>query len=151
MLSEHRGRASDPIVYIDVSDVREGSLGDLKDGIRHLVEALEPREPQLITYGFHLEEQTGEMTVTAVHPDSASLELHLEIGREGFRNLAGLIRLRQIWVYGRISDRAREMLEQKVDLLGGDRLVVTERFAGFDHLPGLPGPNAEVTETRHDA
>jgi hypothetical protein len=138
MVSEHLGRASDPIVYIDVSEVGVGSLEDLKDGIRRLVETLEPREPQLIAYGFHLDEDAGEMTVTAVHPDSASLELHLEIGSEEFRKLAGMITLRQIRVYGRISDRARAMLEQKLSLLGGDRLVVTERFAGFDHLPA-PG------------
>lgn len=140
MLSERRRSASDPTVYLDVSDVREGSLGDLKDEIRRLVETLEPREPQLITYGFHLDEEAGEMTVTAIHPDSASLELHLEIGGQEFRKLAGSIRLRQIWVYGRISERARAMLEHELDLLGGDRLVVTERFAGFDHLPG-PGPD----------
>jgi len=70
------------------------------------------------------------MTVTAVHPDSASLELHMKVGREEFRKLGELITLREIEVYGSISDGAREMLEQKVKMLGG-RVTVTERFSGF--------------------
>lgn len=65
---------ADLIVYIDRSDIRRGRFGDLKDGIRRLVEFIESREPQLIAYSFHLDEETTRMTVVAVHPDSASLE-----------------------------------------------------------------------------
>jgi len=88
------------------------------------------------------------MTVTAVHPDSASLELHLELGREAFRKLGEMITLRQIEVYGTTSDRAREMLEPKVQMLGGS-VTVTERFSGFARMAqagaGRPG-GATVTE-----
>ena len=122
--------AADVIVYVDHSDIHDGRLEELEEGIRQLVEYIEAREPQLIAYGFHLDEAEGHMTVTAVHPDSASLELHMEIGREGFRKLGEMITLRQVEVYGTISDRAREMLEQKVQMLGGS-VRVTERFSGF--------------------
>jgi hypothetical protein len=71
------------------------------------------------------------MTVTAVHPDSASLELHLEVGRELFRELGPMITLRQIEVYGSISGKAREMLTQKAAMLGDADVTVVERFAGF--------------------
>ena len=74
------------------------------------------------------------MTVTAIHPDSTSLELHLEVGREEFRKLGELITLREVEVYGSISDRARAMLEQKVAMLGGS-VTVTERFYGFARMP----------------
>ena len=70
------------------------------------------------------------MTVTAVHPDSASLELHMDVGREEFRKLGEMLTLRQIEVYGAISDQARQMLEQKAQMLGGSVRVV-ERFSGF--------------------
>ena len=70
------------------------------------------------------------MTVTAVHPDSSSLELHMEVGNEEFRKLGELLTLREIEAYGAISDRARKMLEQKAQRLGGSVRVV-ERFGGF--------------------
>jgi hypothetical protein len=71
------------------------------------------------------------MTVTAVHPDSASLELHLELGRERFRDLGSMLTLREIEVYGPISDRARSMLEQKAAMLGSAGVTALSTYAGF--------------------
>ena len=135
MTGEAQPRAAELIVYIDQSDIHEGRLEDLQEGIRRLVDVIEALEPRLIAYGFHLDEEAGRMTVTAVHPDSASLELHLEIGNEEFRKLGDLITLTQIQVYGSISERASEMLEQKATMLGGSGVTVTERFAGFARTP----------------
>jgi hypothetical protein len=123
--------APELIVYIDRSDIHEGSLDELKAGIRRLVEVIESREPQLVGYGFHLDEEEGLMTVVAVHPDSASLELHMEIGNAEFRKLADLITLRQIDVYGSLSDKALRLLDRKAAMLGGSGVTVHERFAGF--------------------
>jgi hypothetical protein len=90
-------------------------------------------QSRLIAYGFHLDEAAGRMTVTAVHPDSASLELHMQIGHEEFRKLGEMLTLRQVEVYGTISDQARQMPEQKVQMLGGS-VTVTERFCGFARM-----------------
>jgi len=75
------------------------------------------------------------MTVVAVHPDSASLELHMEVGGPEFRKLGELITLRQIDVYGSVGDKAREMLDQKAKALGGGGVEVHERYAGFVRAP----------------
>ena len=130
MTAEREPAAPELVVYIDHSDIHEGRLEDLKQGIRRLVEFIKDSEPRLVAYSFHLDEAAGLMTVTVVHPDSASLELHMEIGREEFRKLGEMITLRQVEVYGTISDRARELLEQKVQMLGGS-VTVTEAFSGF--------------------
>lgn len=123
------------IVYIDRSDVSEDRKQDLKAGIRRLVDVIQSLEPQLISYVFHLDDEAAVMTVVAVHPDSASLELHLEIGRTEFRKLADMITLRRIEVYGSVSDKARAMLQEKATMLGGSDVTVHERFAGFDRPP----------------
>jgi hypothetical protein len=126
--------ASEPIVYIDHSDIREGSLEELKAGVRRLVDFIDAREPQLIAYGFHIDEAASKMTVVAVHPDSASLELHIDIGSAEFRKLAHLLTLTSIECYGRPSERALEQLRQKAAALGDSGTVVSiERFAGFTH------------------
>lgn len=122
------------IIYIDHSTIHDDRVEDLKSGIRRLVEVIDELEPQLIAYGFHLDEEAARMTVTAIHRDSASLELHMEVGKEQFRKLGEMITLRAIQVYGKISDRAREMLEQKAEMLGGS-VMVTERLAGFARSP----------------
>jgi hypothetical protein len=123
---------SDPLVYIDRSDIRDGKLEDVRRGIRELVEFVEEREPQLIGYRFYFNEAGTGMTVVAIHPDSASLELHLEIGGPAFRKLSELIELRTIDIYGRPSEKVLDQLQQKIEMLGANgRVVVHQQQAGF--------------------
>ena len=129
-------RAPEPIVYIDHSDIREGSLEELVAGVRRLVDFIDAREPQLILYGFYIDEASSTMTVVAVHPDPASLELHLDIGSAEFQKLAHLVTLTAIECYGRPSERALEQLRQKAAMLGdGGAVISIGRSAGFTRLP----------------
>ena len=63
-----------PIVYVDVSTIREGKLEELEGAMTHLVAFVEANMPRLISYGFFLDPDRTQMTVVAVHPDSESLE-----------------------------------------------------------------------------
>jgi hypothetical protein len=126
--------ASEPIVYIDHSDIRERALEELKAGVRRFVDFIDAREPQLIAYGFYIDEDAAKMTVIAVHPDSASLELHMEIGGPEFARLAHLLTLTAIECYGQPSQRALGQLRNKAATLGdGATVVFVGRFAGFTH------------------
>ncbi|HZJ51259.1 MAG TPA: hypothetical protein VFF07_10540 [Actinomycetota bacterium] len=55
----------EPIVYIDRSKIREGKLEELKAATHELVEFVDSSEPQLITYGFYLNESGTQMTIVA--------------------------------------------------------------------------------------
>jgi hypothetical protein len=126
---------SDPIVYIDRSEILDGKLEELKKGIDELVAFVERHEPQLISYGFFIDEQAARMTVVAVHPDSASLEFHMDIAGAEFRKLSGFISLLSIEVYGRPSNKAMKQLRQKALMLGeGERVMVQEPQAGFARI-----------------
>lgn len=80
---------SDPIVYIDRSEIRSRRLNDLKEAVDDLVEFIDAREPQLLYYGFFIDEEAAQMTVIAVHADPASLELHMEGRRLGLPEVRG--------------------------------------------------------------
>lgn len=126
---------SDPIVYIDRSEIREGRLEELREAIDELVAFVDTQEPQLISYGFYLDEEAGRMTVVAIHPDSASLELHMEVGGPQFRKFKDFIRLQKIEVYGQPSDTVLSALRQKALMLGDEESVVVQRLhAGFARL-----------------
>lgn len=123
---------SDPIVYIDRSMIREGRLDDLKDAVDALVKFIDAREPQLLYYGFFINEEASRMTVVAVHPDSASLELHMEVGASAFRGFVDLIELDSIEVYGEPSDEVVERLREKAQALGETGGVAVRSWhAGF--------------------
>ena len=113
-----------PIVYVDSSDVHEGKVEVVKRLAEELVEFVDAHEPQLLGYGFFFSEDGTRMSVVAIHPDSASLELHLEIGGPEFEGFREHISLRSIEVYGRPSDDAMNRLRQKSTMLGAERDVV---------------------------
>lgn len=126
---------STQIVYIDRSRIRPGKLPELKRAISELVDFIEEREPQLISYGFYLDEEAARMTVVAVHPDAASVELHMDVGGAAFAGFAELIEMEAIEVYGEPTDRVLEQLQRKADALGKDgRVVVDHLHAGFSRL-----------------
>jgi hypothetical protein len=120
-----------PIVYIDTSAIREGKLEELEIAMRHLAAFVDVNVPQLISYGFFLDENRTHMTVVAVHPDSASLEFHMDVCGAEFRKFADLIDLLMIEVYGAISDDVLEQLHQKARMLGDGAVAVHELSAGF--------------------
>ncbi|WP_046472100.1 hypothetical protein [Allosalinactinospora lopnorensis] len=123
---------SEPIVYIDRSEIREGKLEEVRKAAAELADFVDTHEPQLLSYGFYINEEAGRMTVVAVHPDSASLELHMEVAGPVFRKFADLIELRAIEAYGRLSDKALSGLHQKALMLGENgSVVVDEPYAGF--------------------
>ncbi|MGH2775234.1 MAG: hypothetical protein ACRDJT_07370 [Actinomycetota bacterium] len=127
---------SQPIVYIDRSEIVEGMSEELKEGINELVRFVDVHEPQLISYGFFINDEATQMTVVAIHPDSASMEFHMEVAGPKFRNLKEFIELKTIEVFGRLSDKALNQLRQKAEMLGeGGSVVVQEPQAGFARFP----------------
>ena len=120
-----------PIVYIDTSTIRDGKLEELEAAMKHLAAFVEANVPQLISYGFFLDQDSTQMTVVAVHPDPASLEFHMDVGADEFRRFADLIDLSRIEVYGAVSDAVLERLHRKARMLGSGTVAVHELHAGF--------------------
>ena len=126
-----------PIIYVDRSRIVEGRVQELKRGLRALVEFVERHEPRLISYGFFLDEARSRMTVIAIHPDTASLEFHMDVAGPEFRKLKDLVELTEIEVYGPMSESALAPLREKTRMLGGGgKVVVLEAEAGFSRLHG---------------
>jgi hypothetical protein len=99
--------------------------------MRDLAAFVEEREPQLIAYHCCIDEAESTMSVLAVHPDSASMELHMILGGPKFKAFAPLIRLRAIDVYGRPTSAVVERLHQKAEMLGGGIVTLHTLEAGF--------------------
>jgi quinol monooxygenase YgiN len=124
-------RKSDVILYIDTSDVREGALEALKPAFDRLVDFVEANEPRLIAYNVYFSEDGTRLTVVSVHPDSASLEHHMEVAGPLFRQFVDLVSLTSIHIYGEPSEKVLEQSHEKARLLGRETVVVQALHAGF--------------------
>jgi hypothetical protein len=124
------------LVYVDTSDVHAGALEELRGAVKELVEFLDANVPRLLAYNVYFSDDGRQMTVVHLHPDSPSLEQHLEVGGPAFRRFAELLTLSSIRVYGEPSTKVRRQLQDKAELLGCKDVSVHGRHAGFSRLPG---------------
>jgi hypothetical protein len=129
--SDWRDSMSEPIVYIDISEIREGKLEELKSAMSELVKFVETSEPRLIAYNVYFNEEDARMTVVHVHCDSASLEFHMKVAGAAFPKFVQLVTLLSIDVYGKLTDDLLERIRQKAQMLGNGTVLVHEPHAGF--------------------
>jgi hypothetical protein len=122
---------SEPLVLIDSSEIRPGKLEEVKAGLRELVDFVEANEPRPLAYGMYLNKEGTRMTVVQIHPDSASVELHMKVAAPIFARFADLIKLSTMDVYGTPSPGLLQQLEQKVRLLGNATIATHDFHAGF--------------------
>ncbi len=131
-VTEQRGAdLSDAIVYVDTSEVREGALEELKAGMKRLADFVEANEPRIIAYNVYFNHDGTRMTVVQVHPDSASLEYHMEVAGSVVRQFAQLVSLEAIYIYGAPSEKLLKQSHEKARLLGRGDVVVEPLHAGF--------------------
>jgi hypothetical protein len=123
------------IVYVDTSDVREGALEELKTGMSELVDFVEANEPRLMAYNVYFSDDGTRMTVVHVHPDTASLEYHMEVAGPVFRRFVDLVTLSSIHIYGEPSEKLLRQAHEKAGLLGRGEVIVDALHAGFTRFP----------------
>ncbi len=126
-----RNEMTELLIAVDSSEIREGKLDAVKAGLAELAEFVEANAPEMIVYSIYLDEEAGQMTVVQIHPNSASMERHLEIAAPVFRKFAGLLDLTRVDFYGTPSEALLERTRQKTELLGSAPVVVNKLHAGF--------------------
>jgi quinol monooxygenase YgiN len=129
---------TDPIVFVDTSEIREGKLEELRRAVAELAEFVDANETETISYQVFFSDGDRRMTVLQVHPDSASMERHMEVAGPVFAKFADLLVLRTIDIYGSPSEKVVEQLRRKAELLGTASVAVHERQAGFARFVSAP-------------
>lgn len=71
-----------PLIFVATYKVKEGKVKELQAYYERLAQLVEAREPQLIAFNAFLSEDETEMTSVQVHPDTASMETHMQVLHE---------------------------------------------------------------------
>ena len=126
---------SEPIIYVDESEIRDGKLEALKTGMIELVEFVKANEPQLIAYNVYFSKDRTRMTVLHVHSELASLEFHLKVVGQMLPRFAEFVRLLAIDIYGKPTDELVEQLKGKAKMLGSGVVRVHDLHTGLARFP----------------
>jgi len=73
---------SGPFIFIATNRLKAGRLDDETRRVPGLVDYIEANEPRLIAFNEYVNEEGTEVGVVQVHPDTDSMEFHLEVVRE---------------------------------------------------------------------
>ncbi len=99
--------------------------------MKELVDFVEANEPRLIAYTVYFNGDGTRMTVVHVHPDTASLEYHMEVAGPVFHRFVELVTLSSIQIYGEPSEKVLELSREKARLLGNGEVAADALHAGF--------------------
>jgi quinol monooxygenase YgiN len=70
---------SEPFIYIGTWTIKSGKLEEAKKFLAQHVDMIETNEPRLIAFHVYLDEEGSKASVVQVHPDSASMEFHMQV------------------------------------------------------------------------
>jgi hypothetical protein len=126
--------SSQPIVYVDTSEVRDGRLQELKAAMNDLAEFVAANEPRLLAYNVYFSDDGARMTVLHINPDSASLEFHMDVAGPRFPPIGEFIDMLAIDVYGDPGEALVARLREKAEMLGSGSVRIHELHAGFARL-----------------
>jgi quinol monooxygenase YgiN len=73
-----------PLIVISTFRVKEGKLEELRRYYDKVIEIVQSNEPQLIAFHGFLNEDGSEMTSIQIHPDTASMDFHMQVLRENW-------------------------------------------------------------------
>ena len=107
-----------PFISIATLRIKKGKLDDFTRSFTEVVETVQEYEPRIIAFHGFVNDDGTEMTIIQVHPDTASMDFHMQVLRDRLAEHVAralgpeLIEPKQIEYYGTPSEAALEMDRQ---------------------------------------
>src|ERR1700761_8634795 len=103
---------SGPFIFVATNRLKPDAYEAERRRVPGLVDFIEAREPQLLAFNEYVNEERTEVTVVQVHPDAASMELHMgAVGERAAQAYAETLdATTQVQVFGAPSDAVLQLL-----------------------------------------
>ena len=96
---------SEAFIYVGTTTIKPGKLEEARNHLTELVDFVETNEPRMIAFHLFLDEEGSKLTIVQVHPDSASMEFHMQVNAKHFATAFDFLEaVASEQYYGAISD-----------------------------------------------
>jgi quinol monooxygenase YgiN len=96
---------SGPLIYVGMTTIKPGKLDEARKHLAELVDFVETNEPRMIAFHTFLDEETRRLAIVHVHPDSASMEFHMQVAAKHFATAFDFLEsIESEQYYGAISE-----------------------------------------------
>jgi quinol monooxygenase YgiN len=75
---------SGPLIYVGTYTIKPGSEAGARMRLAELVDFVETNEPRMIAFNAYLDREGTTVSIVQVHPDSASMEFHMQVNAKHF-------------------------------------------------------------------
>ena len=75
---------SGPLIYVGTYTIKPGNQDDARRRLAELVDFVETNEPRMIAFNTYLDRDSKTVSIVQVHPDSASMEFHMQVNAKHF-------------------------------------------------------------------
>jgi len=123
---------SGPFIFIATNRLKPGALAAERQRVPDLAAFVEQHEPQVLAFNEYVDADRGEVAVVQVHPDAASMELHVELiaDRAARAYAETLEATTSIQVFGPPSEAVVAMLRAQAGS-GVPMVTYPEHLGGF--------------------
>jgi hypothetical protein len=81
---QKEGIMSGPLIVVFSYSIKPGSQEDAPRRLAELVDFVETNEPRMIAFHTYLDRDGSTLSIVQVHPDSASMEFHMQVNAKHF-------------------------------------------------------------------
>jgi len=129
---------STPFVYVGTWTIKPGKQEEARKSLSDHATFIKENEPRMIAFHVYFDEEGNKASVVQVHPDSASMELHMQLIAEHMGGAFEIIdTILSEQYYGSMSDALSETLAK----YESPEVVVTKmpvHTAGFTRSSAAP-------------
>jgi quinol monooxygenase YgiN len=75
---------SGPLIYVGTYTIKPGNQEGARRRLAELVDFVETNEPRMIAFNTYLDGDGNTVSIVQVHPDSASMEFHMQVNAKHF-------------------------------------------------------------------
>lgn len=103
---------TDDVIFVGTFTIPRDRTEEWRVAIVDMIDFVKANSPRLISFNAYVNEDASEGTVIYHHPDSDSLEQHLEVAASRINVGQQMVRVTRIDVYGAPSERLVERMRR---------------------------------------
>lgn len=105
---------SEPFIFINTYGIKEGMTDVFREQAQEVVDLVRAEEPQMLFFGFFINEEGTEATTLQVHPDADSMLFHMEVAKQHIEESVDFLDFSNmsVGVYGTPNQAVLETMRQ---------------------------------------